>query len=76
MKVHAVRGGGGLRLHVREWRKVDGLPMDGVRPGVQVSPVPLLQSARLSNRIPEVIGCLDRPTPQVNDHLAVRHRSG
>ena len=24
MKVHAVRGGGGLRLHVREWGKPDG----------------------------------------------------
>ena len=24
MKVYAVRGGGGLRLHVREWRKADG----------------------------------------------------
>jgi non-heme chloroperoxidase len=24
MKVHAVRGGGGLRLHVREWGKADG----------------------------------------------------
>jgi pimeloyl-ACP methyl ester carboxylesterase len=27
MKVHAVRGGGGLRLHVREWRKADGPPI-------------------------------------------------
>jgi non-heme chloroperoxidase len=27
MKVHAVRGGGGLRLHVREWGKADGPPI-------------------------------------------------
>jgi non-heme chloroperoxidase len=27
MKVHAVRGGGGLRLHVREWGKSDGPPI-------------------------------------------------
>jgi non-heme chloroperoxidase len=27
MKVHAVRGGGGLRLHVREWGKPDGPPI-------------------------------------------------
>ena len=27
MKTHAVSGGGGLRLHVREWGKVDGPPI-------------------------------------------------
>ena len=27
MKVHAVRGGGGLRLHVREWGKAEGPPI-------------------------------------------------
>jgi non-heme chloroperoxidase len=27
MKVHTVRGGGGLRLHVREWGKADGPPI-------------------------------------------------
>ncbi len=27
MKVHAVRGGGDLRLHVREWGKADGPPI-------------------------------------------------
>ena len=27
MKVHTVRGGGGLRLHVREWGKPDGPPI-------------------------------------------------
>src|SRR6266700_7717782 len=27
MKVHALRGGGGLRLHVREWGKADGPPI-------------------------------------------------
>jgi pimeloyl-ACP methyl ester carboxylesterase len=27
MKAHAVRGGGGLRLHVREWGKADGPPI-------------------------------------------------
>ena len=27
MKVHSVRGGGGLRLHVREWGKTDGPPI-------------------------------------------------
>jgi len=27
MKVHAVRGGGGLRLHVREWGRADGPPI-------------------------------------------------
>jgi len=27
MKVYAVRGGGGLRLHVREWGKADGPPI-------------------------------------------------
>jgi non-heme chloroperoxidase len=27
MKVHEVRGGGGLRLHVREWGKADGPPI-------------------------------------------------
>ena len=27
MKVHAVRGGGGLRLHVREWGRPDGPPI-------------------------------------------------
>ena len=27
MKVHAVRGGGGLRLHVREWGNPDGPPI-------------------------------------------------
>jgi pimeloyl-ACP methyl ester carboxylesterase len=27
MKVHLVRGGGGLRLHVREWGKADGPPI-------------------------------------------------
>jgi non-heme chloroperoxidase len=27
MKTHAVRGGGGLRLHVREWGRVDGPPI-------------------------------------------------
>ena len=27
MKVHAVRGGGGLRLHVREWGRADGPPV-------------------------------------------------
>jgi len=27
MKVHLVRGGGGLRLHVREWGKTDGPPI-------------------------------------------------
>ena len=27
MKVHEVRGGGGLRLHVREWGKPDGPPI-------------------------------------------------
>ena len=27
MKVHVVRGGGGLRLHVREWGKADGPPI-------------------------------------------------
>jgi non-heme chloroperoxidase len=27
MKVHVLRGGGGLRLHVREWGKTDGPPI-------------------------------------------------
>jgi pimeloyl-ACP methyl ester carboxylesterase len=27
MKTHAVRGGGGLQLHVREWGKADGAPV-------------------------------------------------
>jgi pimeloyl-ACP methyl ester carboxylesterase len=27
MQAHSVRGGGGLRLHVREWGKVDGPPI-------------------------------------------------
>ena len=27
MKVHVVRGGGGLRLHVREWGNADGPPI-------------------------------------------------
>ena len=27
MKIHAVRGGGGLQLHVREWGKPDGPPI-------------------------------------------------
>jgi pimeloyl-ACP methyl ester carboxylesterase len=27
MEVHTVRGGGGLRLHVREWGKADGRPI-------------------------------------------------
>ena len=27
MKAHTVRGGGGLRLHVREWGKADGPPI-------------------------------------------------
>jgi pimeloyl-ACP methyl ester carboxylesterase len=27
MRIHEVRGGGGLRLHVREWGKADGLPI-------------------------------------------------
>jgi non-heme chloroperoxidase len=27
MKVHVVRGGGGLRLHVREWGQADGPPL-------------------------------------------------
>jgi non-heme chloroperoxidase len=27
MKTHTVRGGGGLRLHVREWGKADGSPI-------------------------------------------------
>ena len=27
MKAHTVRGGGGLRLHVREWGKTDGPPI-------------------------------------------------
>ena len=27
MKMHTVRGGGGLRLHVREWGKADGPPI-------------------------------------------------
>ena len=27
MKTHTVRGGGGLRLHVREWGKADGPPI-------------------------------------------------
>jgi pimeloyl-ACP methyl ester carboxylesterase len=27
MKVHTVRGGGGLRLHVREWGRADGPPI-------------------------------------------------
>ena len=27
MKVHVVRGGGGLRLHVREWGRPDGPPI-------------------------------------------------
>ena len=27
MKVHSVRGGGGLKLHVREWGKADGPPI-------------------------------------------------
>jgi non-heme chloroperoxidase len=27
MKTHAVRGGGGLRLHVREWGRADGPPI-------------------------------------------------
>jgi non-heme chloroperoxidase len=27
MKVHEVRGGGGLRLHVREWGRPDGMPI-------------------------------------------------
>jgi non-heme chloroperoxidase len=27
MKAHTVRGGGGLRLHVREWGKADGRPI-------------------------------------------------
>ena len=26
-RTHTVRGGGGLRLHVREWGKTDGPPM-------------------------------------------------
>jgi pimeloyl-ACP methyl ester carboxylesterase len=27
MKIHTVRGGGGLRLHVREWGRADGRPI-------------------------------------------------
>src|SRR5262245_2151085 len=27
MRAHTVRGGGGLRLHVREWGKADGTPI-------------------------------------------------
>jgi non-heme chloroperoxidase len=27
MKIHTVRGGGGLRLHVREWGRADGPPI-------------------------------------------------
>src|SRR5690348_5169368 len=27
MKVHVVRGGGGVRLHVREWGRADGPPI-------------------------------------------------
>jgi len=27
MKIHAVQGGGGLRLHVREWGRADGSPI-------------------------------------------------
>ena len=27
MKIHTVRGGGGLRLHVREWGNADGPPI-------------------------------------------------
>jgi len=27
MKVHVLRGGGGLRLHVREWGNADGPPI-------------------------------------------------
>jgi non-heme chloroperoxidase len=27
MKIHTVRGGGGLRLHVREWGRADGSPI-------------------------------------------------
>lgn len=49
--------------------------LDRVRPRVQVPAEPLRQSARLGNRIPEVVECLDRPTAQVNDQLAIRPRS-
>ena len=40
MKTHAVRGGGGLRLHAREWGRADG-PPDPVHPRLVAEP-PLL----------------------------------
>lgn len=53
----------------------DALGLDRVRPRVQVPTKPLRQPARLGNSIPEVVECLDRPTAQINDQLAIRHRS-
>jgi hypothetical protein len=32
MKAHTVSGGGGLRLHVREWGNADGRPLPSGKP--------------------------------------------
>lgn len=53
----------------------DAPGLDRVRLRVQVPTKPLRQPARLGNSIPEVVECLDRPTAQINDQLAIRHRS-
>lgn len=53
----------------------DAPGLDRVRPRVQVPAEPLWQPAWLTHHVPEVVECLDQPTPQVNNQLAVRHRS-
>lgn len=53
----------------------DAPGLNRVRPRIQVPAEPLRQPARLGNRIPEVVECLDQPTAQVNDQLAIRHHS-
>ncbi len=47
--------------------------VDRVRPGIQVPAKPIRQPARLGDRIPEILECLDLLTPQVNRQLAVFH---
>ena len=49
MKVYAVRGGGGLRLHVREWRKADGPSQSPGREHSDVATLPLPRVPRCSH---------------------------
>ena len=63
MKTHTVTGGGGLRLHVREWGNVEG-PADPVPPRLVAKP-PLLGEAvreHAGRRVPA--GCLRSPRPR------------